>query len=123
MTFTADISQLPLDVRRRIVAKIGDENAAQLELAKVRQAKIAQLYRSAVGPGTTKDGFGPVSMAIDPYLASLFRRMYGDDILSDPEFIAYLKRNGEWFHVPETGTRIQSGYTGPSKVRHRRVYS
>lgn len=123
MTLTADLSQLPLSVRQSVVDRLRDENAAQLAMAKVRQAKAAQLYRDAVGPGTTKNGIGPVSMIVDPYFVSLFRRQYGEQIFSDPDFVEYLKKRGEWFHVPEAGTRIQSGYTGAANVRHRKVYT
>lgn len=115
MQFTADLTQLPLQSRQRIKDILHSEDAAKLALAKVEQAKIAQAYRGAVGPGTTKDGIGPVSMAIHPYFVSYFRRLYGDNIFQDPEFAEYLKKHGEWFHVPETGTRIQVGYSGAKK--------
>lgn len=123
MTLTADLSNLPLAQRQSVLAKLKDEDAAQLALAKIRQAKVAKLYRDAVGPGTTKNGIGPVSMAIDPYFASYFRRLHGETIFQDEEFVEYLKRRGEWFHVPEKGTRIQVGFTGAGNVRERKTYS
>lgn len=121
MTLTADLSNLPLAQRQSVLAKLKDEDAAQLALAKIRQAKVAKFYRDAVGPGTTKSGIGPLSMAIDPYFASYFRRLHGESIFQDDEFVEYLKRRGDWFHVPEKGTRIQVGFTG--NVRERKTYS
>lgn len=123
MHFTADLTHLPLATRQRVVEKLQDKDAAQLALAKVRQAKIAKMYRDAVAPGTTVDGIGPVSLAIDPYFVSWFRVRYGNHIFQDPEFEKYLKQRGEWFHVPEKGTRIQSGYTGPAKNRFKKSYA
>lgn len=123
MHFTADLSQLPLSTRQRVIETLRNDDAAQIALAKVRQAKIAQMYRDAVGPGTTKQGIGPVALAIDPYFVSYFRRMYGDSIFQDENFVQYLKKRGEWFHVRETGTRIQSGYTGSQKRRFHKSYA
>ena len=122
MTLTADLSNLPLSQRQSVLAKLKDEDAAQLALAKIRQAKVAQIYRDAVSTGTTKNGIGPVSMAIDPYFASYFRRLHGESIFQDADFVEYLKRRGEWFHVPEKGTRIQVGYTAQRNVRERKSY-
>lgn len=122
MHFTADLTHLPLETRRRVVEKLGDQNAAQLALAKVRQAKIAKMYNDAVAPGTTVDGIGPVSLAIDPYFVSYFRIQYGNGIFNDPDFEKYLKKRGEEFRIRETGTRIQSGYTGPIKTRFKKHY-
>jgi hypothetical protein len=72
--------------------------------------------------GTTKQGIGPVGLAIDPYWVSYFRRMYGDKIFQDDQFVEFLKKRGEWFHVPETGTKIQVGYSAPSNSRFRKTY-
>ena len=123
MKLTADLTHLPLSTRQQVLQRLTDDDAAQLALAKVRQAKVAQLYRDAAGPGTTKEGIGPVSLAIDPYFASYFRRAHGEQIFADPEFIEYLKRRGEWFHVPETGTKVQVGYTAPAKSLFRKSYT
>lgn len=122
MHFTADLSQLPLSQRQSIVKSLQREDAAQMALAKVRQAKIAQMYRDAVAPGTTKQGIGPVGLAVDPYWVSYFRRMHGDKIFQDDQFVEFLKKRGEWFHVPETGTKIQVGYSAPSNSRFRKTY-
>jgi hypothetical protein len=122
MTLTADLSNLPLSQRQSVLSKLRDDDAAQMALAKIRQAKVAQLYRNSVGPGSTKEGIGPISMAIDPYFASYFRRLHGESIFQDDQFVEYLKRRGEWFHVPEAGTRIQVGYTAQRNVRQRKSY-
>lgn len=126
MTLTADLTQLPLETRLRVRETLHREDRVQMALAMVEQARIAQLYRNAVGPGTTKDGIGPVSLAIHPYFVSYFRRLHGDTIFADGEFVEWLKKRGEWFHVPETGTRIQSGWTPgtgtESKRRWRKTY-
>jgi hypothetical protein len=122
MTLTADLSQFPREVVNRVVRKLRDEDAAEMDLAKARQAKIAQLYRNAVGPGTTKDGIGPISLAIDPYFVSYFRRLHGESVFQDDDFIRFLKKRGEWFHVPETGTRIQVGVEW-NKRKERKVFA
>ena len=120
---TVDLTHLPLETRRGVLSKLADEEAAQLALAKVEQARIAQMYRNAVGPGTTKNGIGPVSLAMSPWFVSYFRRLHGDKIMQDPQFIEFLKRRGEWFHVPETATKIQVGYQGtPSVKKFSKVY-
>lgn len=121
MTLTADLSRFPREVVERVVRKLRDDDAAELDLAKARQAKIAKFYRDAVKPGTTKDGIGPISMAIDPYFASYFRRLHGERIFADEEFVRWLKRRGEVFHVPEAGTRVQVGCDWNNR-RERKVF-
>ena len=65
-----------------------------------------------------------MSLAIHPYFVSYFRRQYGDRIFQDKEFTEYLKKRGEWFHVPETATKIQVGYSGqPQGRRFSKKYS
>jgi len=122
MTLTADLSRFPREVVERVVRKLRDDDAAEMDLAKARQAKIAKFYRDAVRPGTTKDGIGPISMAIDPYFASYFRRLHGERIFADEEFVKWLKQRGEVFHVPETGTRVQVGCNWSNR-RERKVYA
>lgn len=110
---TVDLSFMPRGLRERVRSQLADENMAKLAIAKANQARLAQLYRSAAGPGTTKNGFGPMAMVIDPYFRSYFSRVCDarEMVWDDPEFHEWLKRRGEWFHVPETGTRIQVGFT------------
>lgn len=107
---TVDISQLPLATRQRMKEILHREDLAQLALAKARQARMIQAIRTSVGPGTTKQGIGPMSFAIDHYFKSYFRRKHGDQIFGDESFMEWLKRRGEWFHVPEAATRVQSGW-------------
>jgi len=109
---TQDLTWMPRDARERFRASLADRDAAKLAVAKANQARLAQLYRGAVGPGTTKNGFGPLAMAIDPYFVSYFSRtcQAKELVWDDPEFHQWLKTRGEWFHVPEAPTKIQVGY-------------
>jgi hypothetical protein len=121
--FTIDLTGLPLATREAIRTQLGNEDAAKMALAATRQAKIAQMYNQAVGPGTTKDGFGPLSMAVDPYWKAYFRRKHGDQCWADPEWVEWIKRKEEAFRVRETGTRIQVGYTAPVRnIRFSKKY-
>lgn len=109
---TVDVSALPKTTRETLLRTLSDRNAAKLAIAKANQAKLAQLYRNAVGPGTTKRGIGPLSMVFDPYFVSYFSRVCDakEMVWDDPEFHEWLKRHGEWFHVPEAPTKVQVGY-------------
>lgn len=122
---TVDLTAFPLEVRERLRSQLADEESAKLALALTRQKKISELYNSNVGPGTTKDGFGPLSMVVDPFLVSYFRRRFGDRCFSDPEFEEWLKKEDPTFRVRETGTRLQFGYTAPSarKCRFHKTYA
>lgn len=112
-TLTVDLTQLPTRARETLHRTLADEDAAKLALAKARQAAIKRFYDDHAGPA--KPGVGPVDLVMDPYFASYFRRMYGERIFDDPEFIRYLKARGEWFGVRERGTRVQVGFTGCNK--------
>lgn len=112
-TLTVDLTQLPTRARETLHRTLADEDAAKLALAKARQAAIKRFYDDYAGPA--KPGVGPVDLVMDPYFASYFRRMYGERIFDDPEFIRYLKARGEWFGVRERGTRVQVGFAGCNK--------
>ncbi len=122
--FTTDISHLPRETREAIRRQLADEEAAKITLARVRQARIAQLYNQSVAPGTTKDGIGPVAMAVDPVLVSYFRNRFGAECFADSDFVKWLKKEDESFRVRETGTRIQVGYSGrPVCKRFQKRYA
>jgi len=108
---TVDLSFMPRDVRERLRRQLSDDNAAKLAVARANQARLASLYRGAVGPGTTNK-IGPLSMVFDPYFVSFFSRTCDakEMVWDDPEFHEWLKRQGDWFHVPEAPTKIQVGY-------------
>lgn len=119
-TLTVDLTQLPTRAREALHRTLSDEDAAKLALAKARQAAAKRFYDDHAGPA--KAHVGPVDLIIDPYFASYFRRMYGERIFDDPEFIKYLKTRGEWFGVKERGTRVQVGYSGGNK-RFSKTYT
>lgn len=108
---THDLSRLDPDTRGRIIRKLQDKDAAQYDLARIEQAKVAKLYNEAAGPGTTKNGFGPLNMVVTPYFRGYLRRLYGDSCFEDPDFVRWLNKEEEWFRVRETGTKIQVGFT------------
>lgn len=114
---TVDLTTFPLATRRRVLEVLHREDAAKLAIAKAEQARLIQGVRGSVGPGTTKDGIGPLAWAMHPYFVSYFRRLYGETIFQDPDFMKYLRKVGEWFHVDEAATRIQSGWRPPPFVR------
>lgn len=109
---TVDLSRMPLRTREILRQTLSDRNAAKLAIAQANQARLAQLYRSAAGPGVSKPRFGPIDMAIDPYLAEYFSRTCADRELvwNDPEFIEWIKKNDERMAVPHSPTKIQVGY-------------
>jgi len=109
-TLTVDLTRLPARAREKLHRTLADEDAAKLALALRRQAAIKRFYEDHTAPA--RDAVGPVDMVMDPYLASYFRRLYGERIFDDAEFIRYLKQRGEWFGVRERGTRVQVGFTG-----------
>lgn len=109
-TLTVDLTRLPARARENLHRTLANEDAAKLALALRRQAAIKRFYDDNAAPA--KEGVGPVDMAVDPYLASYFRRLYGERIFDDPDFIRYLKTKGEWFGVRERGTRVQVGFQG-----------
>ena len=118
---TADLTALPRSTREAIRRQLSDEERAKIALARIRQARIAKLYDDAVGPGTTKDGIGPVSMVVDPVLVSYFRRAFGERCFMDPEFVKWIKKEDPSFRVRETGTKVQVGYRGHTECRTRKA--
>jgi len=110
--FTVDISRLPQSTREMLRRTLSDENVAKLAIAKANQARLAKLYKGAVGPGTTKPGIGPITHAIDPYFVSYFSRVCDarEMVWEDPEFIRWLGRQDDSFSVPEAPTKLQVGY-------------
>lgn len=117
MAPTIDISHLPPALRDRLLALWQERDRAHRDQAEANQRRIAKIYRDCAVPGATKDGFGPVGLAMDPYWVSYFRREYGEEIFQDPEFVEWLKREGEWFAVPEAATRTQIGFRGRPRNR------
>ena len=115
--FAFDFSKLPANLREPLMRKWKEVDARKRSEAHDRQKLIHRLYNAAAVPGATKDGFGPCAMAMDPYFVSYFRREYGEQIFQDPEFIEWLKREGEYFHVHEAGTKTQIGFRGNSRNR------
>lgn len=109
---TVDLTRLPLHTREAIRRSLSDKNAAKLAIARANQARLAQLYRNAVGPGTTKPGIGPIDTAIDPYFVSYFSRVCEarEMVWDDPEFLEWLKKNEPAVRVPHAPTKIQVGY-------------
>lgn len=114
---TVDLTRFPLAVRQRMRDIMHREDCAKLAIAKAEQAKIIHGVRNSVGPGTTKEGIGPLAWAFHPYFVSYFRRLYGETIFSDPDFMKYLRKVGEWFHVEHAATKIQSGWRPPPFIR------
>ena len=123
MQLTADLSRIPPTVRAQIIKNLREEDQAKMAMARIRQIQAAKLYDDSVAPGTTKDGIGPLSMVMDPYLVSYFRRLHGETIFQDDDFIKHLKRKGDPFFVRQTGTRIQVGHGDcPDGRKYRKRY-
>lgn len=111
---TVDLTRLPQSTRETIRRTLGDKNAAKLAIARANQARLAQLYRQAVGPGMSPR-IGPLDTVIDPYLVSYFSRVCDakEMVWDDPEFVAWLKKNEPAVVVPHATTKIQVGYRKP----------
>jgi len=109
---TSDLSQLPKDVRERIRSTLSDRYMAKIAIAKLRQAKLHQIYNAAAVPGVTHKDFGPCTMVIDPMLEWHFSRVCDakELVWNDPEFIKWLKKKGPEFFVREAPTKVQVGY-------------
>jgi hypothetical protein len=122
MQLTADLSQIPPTVRAQIIKNLREEDQAKMAMARIRQIQAAKLYNDAATAGTTKAHIGPCSMVMDPYWVSYFRRVHGETIFQDEDFIKHLKRKGDPFFVREAASKIQVGHgdcAGGSKFRKR----
>lgn len=114
---THDLSALPPDVRERVVKNLQHEDQARWALARIEQAKMAKLYNENVGPGTTKDGLGPLNMVLTQYFRNQLMHQHGQRCMADPDFRKWLRKNYEAVRVRETGTRVQSGWR-PVPIKH-----
>lgn len=115
MKFRVNLEGLPANLREQLVKLWAERDRARWKEAQENQTKIAAIYRECAVPGATKDGFGPMTMARDPYLAARDRFKHGDMCYSDPEFLPWLKRHDERVHVPEAPTKIQVGWKGAAR--------
>lgn len=121
--FAVDLTELPLNLRRRMHQVLTDRNAFELVQAKIRQQKIAQFYHQ--NRPRSLEAIGGLETAIDPYWVQYFRMKYGEDIWEDPNFRDWLKKRFEEIRVKHSGTKLQIGYSTCGfgvKPRFRKVY-
>lgn len=105
---TADLTGLSTAMRERVHKVCTDENAFAMMQAKLRQARAAKFVRDF--QPRSVEGMGGMGMVVDPYWLTYFKATYGTDPVQDPEFRAWLKRQGEdQFFCRSGGTRIQVG--------------
>lgn len=118
-----NLSQVPPAVQQALHKICTDENAMAMVQARQRQMEMAEWYRAH--PPQFKEGFGSQEMAIDPFWISQFRMQFGTDPVSDPDFRAWLRRQGEdQFFTRPVSSKIQVGWTAPVRgtVKFRKSY-
>ena len=117
MQLTADLSQLPPEVRNAIIKKLAHEDKARYDLGVIEQRRMAKLMGDAP-VGAFKADLGPAQfiMSQDQWQRAMQR--YGEKIFLDPDFVPWLQRRNEDMRVKQSATRIQTGYTGKGDSRH-----
>ena len=119
MLLTADLRKLPPEVRASLVKHLQHEDAAQLAIEKAEQAKVAQLYRNVMRPGSNPHSpLGQRHSVVHVGLQNRLAAQYGHDVAwNDPEFRQWLLKHEEAFRVPDVRQNISSGWTPQSESR------
>jgi hypothetical protein len=109
MQLTADLSQVPPDVRNAVIRKLAHEDKARCDLGVLEQRRMKQMHDRA-GIGSYKKEIGPAQMILsqDQWQRAMAR--YGNLIFMDPEFTPWLLKKNEDMRVRDVGTKIQVGY-------------
>jgi hypothetical protein len=110
MPLAVDLSELPNEVKAALHRVCTDDAAAQIVQARIRQRKIAKFY--ADNRPKAIDGFGPQTMAVDPFFIGYFNMQHKRKVCADPEFMKFIAKQDDSFRVRSGGTKVQSGYTG-----------
>lgn len=125
--FHVDLSQLPAADRERLRALWAERDRVHHQRALERQRLAKKFYDAANRPGSTHAALGPLTMVVDPYFQSLWRRQHGDTIDQDPDFPKWLARREEeraaFLLKPQT-TKISVGWTPPAdRKRFQKTYA
>ncbi len=118
---TADLTDLPASLRKKIHEVCTNEFLVQAQLAKIRQQKIAKFH--ADNEGRAIDGIGGQEMAIDPFWVGYFQRQHHTNYFEDHDFRDWLKRRFDWLRVKTGGTKIMVGAGGTSAGATRKRFS
>ena len=110
MKLSQDLTGLHPAVAQSVIRHLRHEDAARHALGLVEQVKLKQLHDQMEGHCHTDIGRQLVTVSADQY--QRFRDAYGDLFWADPESARFVWRHHDDMRVKDTGTRIQSGYTG-----------
>lgn len=115
--FTVDLSALPPEARRAVCRQVLDQGKVQHDLGLLRQRRMKRLMDAVPMP---QRGELRQNMIIDETQWVSFMQVYGQKCWSDPDFRKWLEKKDEHkdLFVKDTGTRIQSGYTGRGELCH-----
>lgn len=118
--FHVDLSHLPAADRECLKALWAERERAQHQAAIARQRAAKKFYDQMNVPGSTRDKLGPLTMVVDPFFQSLWRRQHGEQIDQDldfPKWLAKRDQEGAAFCLKPQTSRIQVGWTPPAETK------
>lgn len=121
MPLIANLTELPIEIRKKVAEICTNEFTVQAQMAKIRQQKIAKFH--ADHQGRAIEGMGGQEMAIDPWLVSYFQQQHHTSFWSDMDFREWLKKRFDFVRVKTGGTKIQVGFSGVAAAATKKRYS
>ena len=103
-----DLSQLSAELRAKVDEVLRKDFDLLVLKALERQKRIA--WRNYLNRPVAQDGFGELTMQVDPVFDAMWRSYYGHDYSDNPDLVRFLKRRNPEIVVRSRGTRIQVGY-------------
>lgn len=114
MNLTLNLTGLHPETARRVIGNIRHEDRAKHALGLIEQLRLKQLH-DQMGAACHTD-VGRQMIVVSPDQFQRFREAYGDLFWADPDSSKFVWRHHEDMRVKDTGTKIQSGYTGSGKL-------
>jgi hypothetical protein len=109
MLIPVNLTGLPEAARKRMHEIFTRDNERELIEARARQERIARFYSE--NQPKARDGFGGMSMSVDPYWLNYWKWHLGsDECWNAEEFTQWLLKKEPMFRVKSKGTRTQVGY-------------
>jgi hypothetical protein len=109
MIMPVNLTALPKAVRERMHEIWSDENAMEMVKAKIRQEQIAKFYHDH--PPKWKEGFGELTMAVDPYWRGYFQMLHETgEVWDEKDFQKWVAKNMPELRVKAVSPKIQVGY-------------
>lgn len=112
---THDLSRLHPDVARSVIRHLNHEDEARHALGVIEQIRLKQLHDQMEGNCHTNIGRQMLVVSADQW--QRFRDAYGELFWADPDSARFVWKHHEDMRVKDTGTKIQSGYTGKNTFK------